>query len=197
MNQHIKTMKDILTSYHQKAKKADDAIRKAQKEYKPEIASKMVEQIKAELLQEKVTAIDAITKASKQGKADLEKWYELNPADITDDAKLLQAGIPITQADFDSLCMKYQNNGTMCRILDEYAKCNNRKAQASHPSDIFPEGYLHTMNLPNVKTMTEKWDHLASKAEGIINSMDGHGYGYGANDPIVSMNVQGFGGNDD
>lgn len=193
MNQNVKMMKDALALYHQKAKKANEAISKIQDEYKPEIAKERIEKIQAELKQERVTAIDTITRASEQGKADVEKWYALNPDDITDDAKLLQTGIPMNQADFDNLCSKYEKNGTMCRILKGYAEENNRKVQALHPRVIFPEGYLHTMNLPNERAMTEKWDKLATHAESIINSMEGHGYGIGANDPLVIASVEGFG----
>ena len=194
MNQHIKSMKDALTSYHQKAKKADEAISKAQREYKPEIARERIEQIQADLRIERTRAIETIRQSSEQGKAAVKKWYELNPADITDDSKLLQTGIPMNQDDFDTMCRKYVNNGTMCRILAEYAETRNRQVQARHPKEVFPEGYLHTMNLPNVKTMTERYDKLASGAEQIINRMEGHGFGVGVNDPLVVSSVEEFGG---
>lgn len=194
MNQHIKTMKDALTSYHQKAKKADEAISKAQKEYKPEFAKGQIERIQSELMQERTRTIDTITRASEQGKAEVQKWYTLNPADITDDAKLLQTGIPMNQDDFDTLCRKYESNGTMCRILAEYANTRNRQIQAQHPKEVFPEGFLHTMNLPNVRTMMERYDKSASMAQQLINRMEGHGFGVGVNDPFVVAGVEGFGG---
>lgn len=193
MHQYVKTMKDTLISYHQKAKKADQTISKAQAELKQEIANERIEQIQDELKQERTKAIEAIRKASEQGKAEIQKWNELNPAHITEDAKLLQSGFPMNQADFDKLCKKYENNGTMCRILAEYAETRNRQVQAQHPREIFPKGYLHTVNLPNERTMTEKWDRLASTAEGIINNIDGHGWGRGVNDPFVVASVEGFG----
>lgn len=193
MNQIVKTMKDALASYHQKAKKADEVISKARSEYKPEVAQERIEQIETELKQERTKAIEAIRKASEQGKAEIQKWNEFNPANITEDAKILQSGFPMNQADFDKLCRKYENNGTMCRILAEYAETRNRQVQSQHPREVFPKGYLHTVNLPNERTMTEKWDRLASTAEGIINNIDGHGWGRGVNDPFVMASVEGFG----
>ncbi len=193
MNQNVKTMKDALASYHQKAKKADEAISKARSEYKPEVANERIDRIESELKQERAKTIDIIRRASEQGKAEIKKRYELNPADITDDAKLLQSGFPMNQADFDSMCRKYESNGTMCRILAEYAETRNKKVQALHPKEVFPEGYLHTMNLPNEKAMTDRYDRLVTSAEGIINNMEGHGWGKGVNDPFVVASVEGFG----
>ena len=46
------------------------------------------------------------------------------------------------------------------------------------------------------KTMTERYDKLASGAEQIINRMDGHGFGVGVNDPLVVSSVEEFGGRD-
>ncbi len=193
MNQNVKKMKEAIVSFHQKAKQADEAISKAKRDLKPEVAFKKIDILQAELKQEQAKAIDAIMTAGEQGKADVKKWFELNPADITDDAKLLQMGFPMNQADFNSLCRKYENNGTMCRILKDYAEKHNQEVQARNPKQVFPEGYLHTMNIPNIKSMMNDWDRITANAEEIIKRMEGHGFGVGVNDPVVLSGIEHFG----
>ena len=166
---------------------ADQQIRQINDEMKPEIAKERVSQIRANLSSARAAALDQIMAAAKKGKADAEAWGSLNPSDLTDDAKLLQSGIRITQKEYDALCQKYQNNGSMSRVLSEYADQRNRENTDGL------SGVMYKTQLATVESKSQRWDKLQHSAENILVNIDGSGFGRGADNPIVTESVEQFG----
>ena len=60
-----------------------------------------------------------------QYKADAEELNTLNPAELTDDIKLLQPGIKLTPRDIQGMLKRNASNRTMCQVLLRYAKEND------------------------------------------------------------------------
>lgn len=52
----------------------------------------------------------------------VEKAEQLNPAEITDDVKLLSLGIPLTESDLNAMLERNKNNRTMCKLIQRYAE---------------------------------------------------------------------------
>ena len=187
MNDNLKKMRAALSNYHKAVKVADQQIRKINDEIKPELAKEMVSQIRANLTAARSSAIDQITAAAKKGRAEAEDWGTLNPSDLTDDVKLLQSGIRISQKEYDDLCQKYQNNGSMSRVLSEYADQRNRENTDGL------SGVMYKTQLATVESKSQRWDKLQRSAEMIMGNIDGSGFGRGADNPIVAESVDKFG----
>ena len=187
MNDNLKKMRAALSNYHKAVKVADQQIRKINDEIKPELAKEMVSQIRANLTAARSSAIDQITAAAKKGRAEAEDWGTLNPSDLTDDVKLLQSGIRISQKEYDDLCQKYQNNGSMSRVLSEYADQRNRENTDGL------SGVMYKTQLATVESKSQRWDKLQRSAEMIMGNIDGSGFGKGVDNPIVSESVDKFG----
>lgn len=187
MNDNLRKMRAALSGYHKKARAAEQEIKRVSDEMKPELARERIGQIKADLIGARIAAIDQISAAAKSGKADAEKWGTLNPADLTDDVKILQTGIKLTQKEYDDLCLKYQNNGSMSRVLGEYADQRNRENKNGL------DGLILKVFLATAEKKAEPWDKLERSAERIIGSIDGSGFGMGADNPLVVESVEQFG----
>lgn len=67
-------------------------------------------------------AIDSARELVNQYRQDAAKLDNLNPADITDDIKLLQAGIPLLERDVLAILERNQGNRTMTQLALRYAK---------------------------------------------------------------------------
>lgn len=187
MNDNLKKMRAALSGYHKKVRTAEQEIKRISDEMKPELAREKIGQIKAELNAARSAAIDQISAAAKVGRAEAESWGTLNPADLTDDVKLLQSGIKLTQKEYDNLCLKYQNNGSMSRVLSEYADQRNRENTKGL------DGVMYKTQLATVESKSQRWDKLQHSAEMIMGNIDGSGFGRGADNPIVTESVEQFG----
>lgn len=200
MNRHLQSIKDTVTTYHNKAKAADAAIKKAIDELKPEIARERVADIRAKLNHDKAAALDAIRDAQMRGTEEYaDKWEHIRGEDITPDAKLLEAGISMTQKQYDELCRKYTSagNNTMCKLLADYADRTNKRLAKENPGAIFPPGYLTSRELPTPEANGKEWERAARSAENLIEQMDGNGWMRGADNAIVVNGVEHFGENVD
>ena len=58
-------------------------------------------------------------------RADAEALNDLNPSAITDDVKILQAGVSLTQRDIQAIINRNPDNRTMIQIALRYAKEHN------------------------------------------------------------------------
>jgi len=65
-------------------------------------------------------------------KADFENAERLNPADLTDDVKLLQGGLILTQRDIEGILERNSSNRTMIQLAVRYAKEHGLKLSHSY-----------------------------------------------------------------
>lgn len=199
MNQTIQKMKTALSAYYNKAKEISPVIDRMKKELLPDVAAERAEKLYQDLNAIRYNAKEQIRSAAAEGRAAAEKWGMLNGSDLTDDAKLLQAGLTLTQKDFDDLCLKYKNNGSMCRLLAEYAEKQNQRVIPADPDqaiDTFSDdtalkSVLLTKNLMTVDKKLDLWDRLESSAQMILSAVDSEG----VSDYSVTYSVEHFGEN--
>lgn len=195
MSKYLNDMKDALRRYLTAAQKAEREIMAIDRDYKPEVRKEKISDIKFALSNERVKAVDAIMAAKRGGLAEAERWGELRVGDLTSDKELLSIGLRLTQAEYDNLCRKYTSNGSMSRLLDEYATKNNRELAYQNPGVLFPPGYLTRTYLQTPEKIGEKWEKMAATAENVLASIDRTGYYGGANNPMVINSVENFGNN--
>lgn len=193
MNQIVQKMKTALNDYYNKAKEITSKVDQIKKELLPEIAQKRIEPLYQDLNTVRYNAKEQIRAAAAEGRLAAEKWGTLNGSDLTDDAKILQAGLTLTQTDFDALCIRYKNNGSMSRLLAEYAEKQNHRVTLDDNADI--KTVLITKNLMTVDKKLDQWDRLESSAQMILRAIDSSGIAQGNEDYAVTYSVENFGDN--
>lgn len=65
-----------------------------------------------------------------QYREDADRLNDLNPSDITDDIKLLQAGIPLLPRDINAILERNKDNRTMTQLALRYAEEHGIKVDA-------------------------------------------------------------------
>jgi len=201
MNQIIQKMKTALETYLKAAKDTISTIERMKKEILPEIVAERSEKLYQELNGIRYKAKEQIRAAGAEGRESADKWGTLNGADLTDDAKILQTGLLLTQKDFDDLCIRYKNNGSMSRLLAQYADKQIRTVLPSDPERITEtladqaalNHVLKTDKLMTIEKKKDQWNRLESSAQTILAAIDGSGIGKGIDDYAVIFSVENFG----
>lgn len=122
-------MADAIAELTARNKELAELKQKAQdtRKYKPEYISSLRQRISA-LERENIRYEEEINGNIKKlcgGFADeLRQADALNPADITDDAKLLNCGLKLKRSDLENLFDKYTGNRTMQRLILDAAETN-------------------------------------------------------------------------
>lgn len=189
INPIVRKMRAALTTYHKKALETDKKIAQMKNELLPDVAQERIRSALAELNGAKLTAIDQITEAVKEGKAAAAQGWKISSADLDQaDSALLKSGIKLKQDEFDDLCRKYQNNATMSRLLANYADQINQAAGKNTDNMLF------TPCLSSPEKKAEVWDRLDRSANMIISNISqNRGFTTGADNPFVISSVEGFG----
>ena len=109
------------------------------------------------------------------GKREAEAWGRLDGGKITEDAKLLDAGI-VTPEQFKELATRYADNGTMTQLLADYAQKKNAESGGFAAAWGYTgKGgkYVHydTTNLQTVDSKQAALQKYATGAEGIIDQL--------------------------
>ena len=114
-------------------------------------------------------AIDAAKKLVAQYRADAAELDTLDPADITDDIKLLQSGITLLPRDIQAILKRNASNRTMTQIVLRYAKEHNidtggtcyiggqREKENADSLDGIIGYYAKWIDKPNGKEMLRKF----------------------------------------
>lgn len=124
MNKHVETMKNAVTNYRKTVKAAVAKMDENTRLYKPEEAKKANAAIMAQLDKDRETVKGLIAEAKAAGLKDADAWGKLDGSKITDDAKLLDAGM-VNPDQFRGLVEKYKGNATMLQLLANYAEKKN------------------------------------------------------------------------
>lgn len=105
-----------------------------------------------------------------------EKWGRLDGSQLTDDAKLLDAGL-VDPAEFDRMKDKYSVNNTMLVALKKYGDKQNdlaRKA-AAEKGDLPLSDPFNVRDIPTPAERVQNWDKLNAKALDTLDAIDGKG----------------------
>lgn len=122
-------MADAIAELTERNKELAALKQKAQEmgKYKPEYISSLRQRISAlerENIRYEEEVNDSIKKLCSGYADELRQADALNPADITDDAKLLNCGLKLKRSDLENLFDKYNGNRTMQRLILDAAETN-------------------------------------------------------------------------
>ena len=155
------------------AKKRVDMIRE---QYGDEAAAREQETQNKRLADARDTASTIITANHRVAVEHTENWGRLDGSQLTDDAKLLDAGL-VDPGEFERMKNKYSVNNTMLAALKKYGDRENdlaRKAAADKGELPLAERF----NTKDILTASERianWDKLKTKAMDTLDAIDGTG----------------------
>ena len=193
MNKHLQTMKNALVSFEKDATAWAQKIEENNRLYKPEEAKEANAAILAKMEDSRRTVRQTIQEALEGGQHDAEAWGQLDPAKITDDAKLLDAGM-VTPEQFKGLVQKYQGNATMQQLLAKYAEKNSGPAfnwGFTGKKDTRP--YFDTTGIMTAEKKAAEFDRQAGNAFYIADRIGKTGQGFGSSPELLQRSIENFG----
>lgn len=171
---HVQEMRSAMSAYHQTVKAAHERVNSIRKDYGEEAAQRELERQQKTLDTARSDAQRAIRLAHEHGVADVKRWAQLNGNDLTEDTKLLDAGL-VGPEEFDALKSKYRDNYTMTQALRRYADArNNEHMQKAHEAGRFEiGGPYQTGDMPTPERKVETWGRLRDGALNMLDMIDG------------------------
>lgn len=193
MNKHLQTMKNALANFEKDATAWAKKIDENNRLYKPEEAKKANDAILAKMEDSRRAVKQIIQEALESGQHDAEAWGQLDPAKITDDAKLLDAGM-VTPEQFKGLVQKYQGNATMQQLLAKFAEKNSGPAfnwGFDGKKDTRP--YYDTHGIMTAEKKAAEFDRHAGNAFYIADRIGKQGRDLGYSPEALQRSIENFG----
>lgn len=203
MNKQIETMKNAVTNYHKTVKAAVAKMNENTRLYKPEEAKKANAAIMAQLDKDREAVKGLIAEAKEAGINAADTWGKLDGSKITDDAKLLDAGM-VNPDQFRCLVAKYKDNATMLQLLSNYAEKKN--ADSGSFSAVWNWGgkgnaarnvqHFDTTGIPTVQKRKDTISVYADAASDLadrIGDLQKGKIGTGPDSPFILDTLQRFG----
>ena len=176
MNQNAERIKTALKGYKEKREAADARIKQIRELYGEEAAQHEAERQNKTLKQVRATAEETIRAAHGEGRRAAESWGKLDGSKLTDDIKLLDAGL-VDVAAFKDLKERYKDNSSMCAALKKYAdKQNAAAAKEARENGGLPLAEpFETRDIPTAEGKAKGWDRARDSALDMLDAMDGTG----------------------
>lgn len=136
--------------------------------------------LRREIESDSNTAIEDAKAIVEQYRRDAAKLNNLDPAQLTDDVKLLQSGIILLPRDIQAMLERNNGNRTMTQIILRFAEANDidvgntvfmegkQEEETAKNIDEVLHYYAKWIGKPNAKKMLDKFFHVAQQ-EGADN----------------------------
>lgn len=177
MSKYIDDMKSALVTYKTAKQNAENRLQEIRELYGDEAGERESERQEKQLTSARQRAEAAIREAYSEGVYLAEQWGKLDGTRLTDDVKLLDAGLVDVDA-FETLKNRHRDNGTMMLALKKYGERMN----AAAVQEAREKGDFLTMTAPyNVRDIVtgadkvENWKRAKTQALGVLDMIDGKG----------------------
>lgn len=171
-------MSVTLSEYYRHMQNARDRKAKVEAEYGEEAGRREAESLARQLASIRAATVQALDQNYEKGVEQTKAWGTLNGAHLTDDAKLLSAGL-VDPEQFEELKAKYADNFTMLSALRKYGEQRNAEALQRDGAASPGSGFL-VGDIPTVKGRLEAWEKLRRGADQVMSMIEGSGqYGEG------------------
>ena len=189
-------MRNALRGYQGRVQAARARVDEIREAYGREAADRQREREAERLKGERATAEAAIREAYSEGIYQVNQWGQLDGGRLTDDAKLLDAGL-VTPAQFDAMKAKYAGNFTMLAALKKYGDRQNANAiQAARDMGDHAGAWgaiqYNVRDIPTKEGKLETWEGLRQGALKMLDMIDSSG-AYGT-DPYMAAFGNAMGG---
>lgn len=176
MNKNAEAIKNALKAYKTKRDTADERIKNIRETYGEEAAQREAERQNKALKQARAEVESTIRAAHGEGRRAAESWGKLDGSKLTDDIKLLDAGL-VDAAAFRDLKERYKDNSSMLTALKKYADKQNAAAmKEAHEKGGLPLAEpFETRDIPTAEGKAKGWDRARDSALDMLDAMDGTG----------------------
>ena len=169
-------IRSALKEYKSKVDQAKSRIDQVKRDFGDEAEARERERLEAGLKSAREQAETVIRNSLREADENTMKWGQLDGTLLTDDAKLLTAGL-VDPAEFDRLKEKYHNNATMLTALKKYGDQENGKiAEKARANGEIPVG--ETFNVRDITTADDRivnWNKFQKSAVDRLDMIDGSG----------------------
>ena len=176
MSKYIDDMKSALVTYKTAKQNAEKRLQEIRELYGDEAGQHESERQAKQLTAARERAEAAIREAYSEGVYLAEQWGKLDGARLTDDVKLLDAGLVDAEA-FEALKTRHRDNATMLLALKKYGeRMNAAAAQERAKTGELP--IAEPYNVRDITTGAEKvenWNRAKKQALGVLDMIDGKG----------------------
>ena len=165
-----------LKGYKEKVDQAKSRLDQVKADFGDEAEARERERIEAGLKSAREQAESAIRQAHKEAVEFTMKWGQLDGANLTDDAKLLTAGL-VDPEQFNRLKEKYSNNATMLTALKKYGDQENEKhlEKARNSGENVVMNTFITNDIATADDRIVNWNKLQKSAVDRLDMIDGSG----------------------
>lgn len=174
--EHKKAIREALKEYSKAKELSKKRVDMIREQYGDEAAAREQEVQDKRLADARDTAETIITANHRNAVKHTEEWGRLDGSQLTDDLKLLDAGL-VDPGEFERMKNKYSVNSAMLAALKKYGDRENdlaRKAAADNGELPLAERF----NTKDILTASERianWDKLKTKAMDTLDAIDGTG----------------------
>ena len=169
-------IRSALKDYKSKVDQAKSRIDQVKRDFGDEAEARERERLEAGLKSAREQAESVIRNSHREAVENTMKWGQLDGSQLTDDAKLLSAGL-VNPEQFDRLKGKYHDNATMLTALKKYGDQENEKARKqANESGNMP--LTIPFNVADISTADDRivnWNKFQKSAVDRLDMIDGSG----------------------
>lgn len=169
-------IRNALKTYKTTVDQAKTRLEQVKRDFGDEAEARERERIENQMKTAREKAESVIRASHREAVENTMKWGQLDGANLTDDHKLLTAGL-VDPAEFDRLKAKYHDNATMLTALKKYGEQENgkllKKAYANGEKMV-----TDTFNVRDITTADDRivnWNKFQKSAVDRLDMIDGSG----------------------
>ena len=169
-------IRSALKEYKSKVDQANSRFDQVKRDFGDEAEKRERERLEPGLKSAREKAETIIRNSHREAVENTMKWGQLDGSQLTDDAKLLSAGL-VNPEQFDRLKGKYHDNATMLTALKKYGDQENgkiaEKARANGGTVI--EGTFNVRDISTGDDRIMNWNKFQKSAIDRLDMIDGSG----------------------
>lgn len=169
-------IRNALKTYKTTVDQAKTRLEQVKRDFGDEAEARERERLENQMKTAREKAESVIRDSHREAVENTMKWGQLDGANLTDDHKLLTAGL-VDPAEFDRLKAKYHDNATMLKALKKYGEQENGKlAEKAHANG--ERLVMDTFNVKDITTADDRivnWNKFQKSAVDRLDMIDGSG----------------------
>lgn len=169
-------IRNALKTYKTTVDQAKTRLEQVKRDFGDEAEARERERLENQMKTAREKAESVIRASHREAVENTMKWGQLDGGNLTDDHKLLTAGL-VDPAEFDRLKAKYHDNATMLKALKKYGEQENGKlAEKAHANG--ERLVTDAFNVKDITTADDRivnWNKFQKSAVDRLDMIDGSG----------------------
>lgn len=169
-------IRNALKTYKTTVDQAKNRLEQVKRDFGDEAEARERERLENQMKTAREKAESVIRDSHREAVENTMKWGQLDGANLTDDHKLLTAGL-VDPDEFDRLKAKYHDNATMLKALKKYGEQENGKLieQAHANGEHLVSGTFNVKDITTADDRIVNWNKFQKSAVDRLDMIDGSG----------------------